>query len=423
MKNTTITALDIGSSQIKVLIASCGADERYEIKGISEVASKGIDSGIVKDIQALSATIRTAIESAEEMAGLKAMNLVANITGKNITDHYGDGRISIPKDEQNKPGEILEEHVEQVISDAKNKSNSILKGFDSLKILHGIPQNYSIDGLDDITNPINMNGLQLNANVYNIFVDQNSLRNLHKAIELSGYHIEPEHFVLNHIAIGKAVLGDDEKRMGCISIDIGGGTCDITLYSKGVIRQVFVVPVAGAGITNDLAIGLKTTPSNAEYIKIQYGNANSSAVSQDLEIEVEGIAGRATQTKSQHLISQIIQRRIEDILAQCYTVSIARYTPELITAGIVLTGGTANLKGIESIVAEAFNMNVKISSPDLSNITGMISRLEDPSYATLIGLLYYARDLYQDGRGSQSSMSRIQNFKIFDKIKNLIKEI
>ncbi|MDZ4121598.1 MAG: cell division FtsA domain-containing protein, partial [Candidatus Cloacimonadaceae bacterium] len=232
-----------------------------------------------------------------------------------------------------------------------------------------------------------------------------------------------EHFVINHIAVGKALLSEDENKMGCITIDIGGGTCDIALYNRGALRQVFVVPLAGDDITNDLAIGLKTTPTNAEYIKTQYGNANSANVSQEIEIEVEGISGRSAQKKSQYLISQIIQRRVEEILSDCYQVSISKYIPELVTAGIVLSGGTANLKGIESLVSEAFNMNVKTSCPDLSSVTGMISRLEDPAYATVIGLLYHARYLNMDGTGTQFSIPKMKDFKLFDKIKNLLKEI
>ncbi len=423
MKNSIITALDIGSTMIRVLIAVYGSDQRFEIKGIGEVLSKGIESGTVKDIQALSICIKAAISEAEKMADVKAQNLVANITGKYISDNYGDGRISIPKDEQNKPGEILEEHIDQVIADAKNKSISLLKGFDSLCILHGIPQSYSIDSMDDIVNPVNMNGFQLHANVYNIFVEQNSLRNLSKAIELAGYQIAQEDFILNHVAVGKAVLSDDEKRMGCISVDIGGGTCDIALYNKGVLRQVFVVPTAGNDITSDLAIGLKTTPSNAEYIKTQYGMADSSNASPELGIEIEGISGRASQQKSQLLISQIIQRRLEDILSNCYQVSISRYKPELITAGIVLSGGTANLTGIDKVVSEAFNMNVKISSPDLSNITGLISRLEDPAYSTVLGLLYSIRERDFQAKGNQFTIPKMKNIKILDKLMNLIKEI
>lgn len=423
MKQYIVTALDIGSSFVRVVIAESGSEDRFEIKGFSELPSKGISGGIVKDIQALSVSIRQAIESAEEMAHTKAQNLVASITGSTITDHYGDGRISIPKDEQNRPGEILPEHTEQVISDAKNKSISILKGFDSLQILHGIPQSFCIDGVDDITNPINMNGFQLNATVYNVFVDQNVLRNLSKAIALAGYEIAPENFVLSHIAIGKAILSEDEKRMGCITIDIGGGTCDISIYNRGILRQVFVVPMAGNEISDDLAIGLKTTPSNAEFIKTKYGFADASLVNQEDEVEVEGISGRASQSKSLYFISQIIQERMKDILAKCYQATISRYKPELITAGIVLSGGTANLKGVDRLISDAFNMSVKRSSPDLSRVTGLISRLEDPSYATVIGLLYYSSELMADERGASFSLSKVKNLKIFDKIKNIIKEI
>jgi len=422
MKHTIIAALDIGSTMIRVLIASFAADQRFEIKGIGETASKGIDNGIVKDIQALSSSIKIAFEEAENMASCSAGKIYVNITGKSIITHYGDGRISIPKTEQNKPGEILDEHITQVIGDAKNKSISILKGFDNLQILHGIPQNFSIDGQDEIINPVNMNGFQLVANVYNIFVEQNPLRNLSKAIELAGYHVEPENFVLNQIAIGKAVLSEDEKKLGCFTLDIGGGTCDIAIYNRDVLQQVYVVPMAGNDITKDLAIGLRTTITNAEYVKTMHGYADSEFINNDTNIEVDGISGRTNQPKSLKVISKVIRSRLDEILSACYQTTLPGYKPELITAGIVLTGGSANLKGIDDVVSEAFNMGVKVASPDLSEITGMISRLEDPSFATAIGLLYYAKDIEPEGRSSQFSMPRLSGSKILDKIKNFIKE-
>ncbi len=423
MKHSIITALDVGSSFIRAIIAQVGSDGRMEIKGVGETQSKGIEAGIVKDIQALSQAIQIALEEAEKSADTKATNIFANITGKNIVTNYGDGRISIPKSETNEPGEISQEHLDQVISDAKNKSNSILKGFDRLHILHGIPQNYIIDGQDDIHNPINMNGFQLNANVYNIFIDVNSIRNLSKSIELAGYEIDPDNFVLNHVAVGKAVLSDDEKRLGCIQIDFGGGTCDISLFDKGILRKVFVVPMAGNDISNDLAIGLKTTLSTAEEIKIEYGVANSELVDKNIEIEVEGISGRASQKKSQFIISQIIQHRLEEILTECYNTAKANYMPEMITAGVVLTGGSANLRGIDTVMADAFNLNVKIAVPDLSMINGMISRLDDPSYATALGLLYYAKDLDTEFKPSGFKLGQISSMKFVDKLKNILKEI
>ncbi|MDZ4182388.1 MAG: cell division protein FtsA [Candidatus Cloacimonadaceae bacterium] len=421
MKNTTITALDVGSSFIRTIIARPGKDSRLEILGISEVPSEGIEKGVVKDIQAVANTIRKALEEAEKTAGIKADNIYVNITGEHIKTHIGDGRISIPTLSPNEPGEISIEHVEQVINDAKN-SVKIQKGFERSKILHGIPQCFIIDGQDDIHNPINMNGFHLIARVYTIFADVTPMRNLSKCIELAGYDVDPDNFVLNHIAIGQSVLSDDERRLGTILIDIGGGTCDISLFNRGTLERVVVVPMAGKAITEDLAIGLKTTIANAEYIKTQFGIALAAGVDPKSEIEVEGISGRSNQRKSQQLVSHVIQHRVEEMLALCYNKLKNLYTPELITAGIVITGGSAKLQEIAQVVENAFNLHVKISMPDISRTNGMISRLDDPSFATALGILYYADGLGKEGKGGSSMLNSFTNFKIFDKIKKALKD-
>jgi len=421
MKQNVITALDIGSSFVRSVIARQQKDRRLEILGISEIPSEGIEKGVVKDIQAVSTCIRKALEEVENLAGTKVVILFANITGEHIKTNIGDGRISIPTLSPNEPGEISQEHVDQVINDAKN-SVKIQKGFERSKILHGIPQSFVIDGQDDIHNPINMNGFHLIARVYSIFSEITPLRNLSKCIELAGYEIDPDNFILSHIASAQAVLSEDERRLGCILIDIGGGTCDISLFNRGVLEKVVVVPMAGSSITEDLAIGLKTTLANAEYIKTQYGNAHAASVDPKLEIEVEGISGRATQRKTQHLVSHVIQHRVEEMLALCYNKLKNSYTPELITAGIVLTGGSANLQMIDKVVEESFNMHVKIATPDLNRLNGMISRLEDPAFATAVGLLYHACEDEREFKSSPFALGNIGKSQVVDKIKKIIKD-
>lgn len=421
MKQGIITALDIGSAYTRAVIARGGKDQRLEILGISEVPSEGIEKGIVKDIQAVSGCIRKALEEAENAAGCKAVNIFANITGEHIRTHIADGRISIPTNSPNEPGEISEEHVEQVINDAKN-GLKIQKGFERSKILHGIPQNYVIDGQDDIHNPVNMNGFHLIARVSTIFADVTPLRNLCKCIELAGYEMDTDNFVLSHIALSHSVISEDEKRLGCILLDIGGGTCDIALYNRGTLEKILVIPMAGSNITEDLAIGLKTTIANAEYIKTQYGVALANAVDPTMEIEVEGISGRASQRKTQQLVSHVIQHRVDEILTLCYNKLKSFYTPELVTAGIVLSGGTANLQQISKVVENSFNMHVKIACPDLTGVNGMITRLEDPAFATAVGLLYYARDLDKELKPGTFFSAGISNLKIMDKIKKIIKD-
>jgi|GEM_PF-142487 cell division protein FtsA len=421
MKNNMITALDIGSSFVRVLIAKTAKDNSLEVLGSSEVPSSGIEKGIVKDIEAVSECVKKALQEAEKASGLKAVNIFTNITGEHIRSNVGDGRISIPSESPNEPGEISQDHVDQVINDAKN-GIKILKGYERATILHGIPQSFVIDGQDDIHNPVKMNGFHLITKVYTIFGDITPLRNLAKCIELAGYDIDPDNFVLNHIAVSEAVLTEDEKRLGTVLIDIGGGTCDISLFRKGVLEKVMVVPMAGSAITEDLAIGLKTTISSAEYIKKEYGNAYAASVDPNVEIEVDGISGRESHSRTQYLVSHVIQHRVEEMLSLCYDKLKNCYTPELVTAGIVLTGGTARLQQIDRVVESAFNMHTKIARPNVSRLTGLVGSLDDPAWATAVGLLYHVAALDRELKTSTFSLGKIKNNKIFDSIKKIIKD-
>lgn len=421
-KQRLITALDVGSSTIRCIMAQQKSEAPLEILAISEVPSSGIEKGIVKDIQAVSDCIKKALAEIENQSGKKPVNIFANITGVHIKTHVGDGRISIPTSSPNEPGEIDQEHVDQVINDAKN-SVKIQKGFERSKILHGIPQSYVIDGQDDIHNPLRMNGFHLITKVYTIFSDLTPLRNLAKCVELAGYEVDQDCFALNHIAIAEAVLSEDERRLGTILVDIGGGTCDISLYRRDTLDNVFVVPMAGSAITEDLAIGLKTTLANAEYIKTQYGVALASSVDPNTEIVVEGISGRDSQIKSQALVSHVIQHRVEEILANCYNRLKNTYTPELVTAGIVITGGTSKLQEIAPLVRSAFNMPVKIALPDQSRLARHDDRLRDPAFATCLGLLYLAAQQERDWKSGSFKLPQFKTTsKLFDNIKRIFKE-
>ncbi|HPB18714.1 MAG TPA: cell division protein FtsA [Candidatus Cloacimonas sp.] len=421
MKQSIITALDIGSSNVRCIIANEIGDGRLEILGIGDYPSEGIEGGVVKDIQALSGCVAKAISTAEKEGKTSASNIYCNITGEHIRTQIGDGRISIPSATPNEPGEITEEHIEQVINDAKN-SVKIQKGLERFRILHGIPHNFVIDNQDDIHNPINMNGFHLIAKVYTILAELTPLRNLSKCIQLAGYEINPENFVLNHIAVSESVLSEDERRLGALVLDIGGGTCDFAIYNRSSLEKISVIPMAGKNITEDLAIGLKTTLGNAEYIKVEYGNALASSVDQSEEIDVEGISGRSASRKSKFLVSHVIQHRVEEMLSLCYTKAKEFYTPELVTSGIILCGGTAKLKNIEIVLSDAFNLHVKIATPDLSRLNGMISRLEDPAYATVIGILYYAAGKNNEHPAKGFSLPNIKGTKIIDKMKKILKD-
>lgn len=422
MKQQIVTALDIGSSNVRVIIAASSKNTEIEIKSIVETTMDGMDKGIVKDIEAVSSCIKCALAEAEQNAKCKAQNIFANISGEHIKTHESVGRISIPGSHANEPGEILSEHVEQVIEDAK-KSLKIQKGFERFRILHGIPQYFEIDGQGEIRNPVNMNGFHLTAHVLSVFADNNTLRNLIKCIELAGYQIEQDNFILSHLAVGLAVLTDDEKNLGCLLLDFGGGTCDLALYNKGTIIKLVVIPMAGNAISRDLAIGLKTTIANAELIKSDHGIAVADLADKEKIISIDGISGRTGISKSQFLISQIIQHRLDDILALCYNAAVTVVPTELITAGVVLTGGMAHLEAIDALITDTFNMHVKPALPDLSGFSGSTLRLEDHAFATAVGLLRYGFDAMQNGKGMQTRTKMGHGINLIEKTKNFIKDI
>jgi len=421
MRATTITALDIGSSFVRVLISQTTTEGRIEIKGIGEIPSDGMDKGLVKDIQAVSNCIKSAMQTAEEAAGCKAENIYINITGEHIRSHSVMGRISISGPLSNEPSEITDEHIAQVVNDAKN-SIKTQKGFERLQILHGLPQFFDIDDQKEIYNPVNMTGYHLTSHVLLVLADITSIRNLLKCVEVAGYNVDPNNIVLSHIAAGLATLSEDERRLGAVLIDIGGGCCDIAFYNKGNLIQTSVTPMAGNNITRDLAIGLRTTVTHAEIVKIEYGNAVSDDLEATQEISVDGISGRSSTNVKVNHISMIIQSRLSEFMETCYQFIKGAYPTELITAGVVITGGTAKLRGVDSFISDLFNLPVKIGYPDLSRLSGAISRLEDPAYATSIGLIYYGMDLVKEGKPSFLPRIKLSKENILTKCMTYLKE-
>lgn len=417
MSKHIITALDIGTTKICAIIASYIEDNKLEVKGIGWCDSDGLDKGVVKDIQATSESIRKALEDAESQAKCNAENIFMGITGEHIRSINTIGRISISGPLGNEPSEIQQEHVDQVLEDAK-KSIRIQKGMERHQILHGIPQYYEIDGHDSIQNPINMSGFHLTAHVNIILADVTAIRNLKKCVELAGYEVDE--IVLEHLACSMSILTDVEKKLGCVLIDLGGGTSDISVFYQNSLYATYVVPSGGNNVTNDLAIGLRTTPKFAEYLKIEYGNCQSQTVDESQEVTVEGISGRSSTTQKTRHIAMIIQHRMDEILAQCYRMAVQNYLPDRLTAGVVLTGGGALTKKTADLATGIFNLPVKIGYPDISKLSGPISRMEDPQYATVIGLLYYA--IENDTYFTQNLSSRKLPSLSFKKIIDFFKE-
>ncbi len=388
MKQTNIiTALDIGTTKICAIIAVLNDDRSLEVKGVGSSKSDGLVNSLVIDIMKASSAIRSALNQAEEMAECKAQNIYVGIAGDYIKSQNTLGRISLSTG--NEATEVTPEHLSNVISNARNNVK-IQQGNERMEVIHAIPQFFDIDGQDGIMNPLNMTGFNLTAYVHVVMADMNIMKNIIKCIEICSYTVQD--IILEPIASSFAVLNEVEKDLGSILIDIGGGTTDIAVFFKNSIRFSAVIPLGGTNITNDIAIGLHTSPANAEKIKIEKGNTISKDIPKDLTIKIEGIAGRDAKQKRLRYISEIIEARMREIMEDAYKILNENHELKLITAGLTITGGASLLRNCDRLAEGVFNMSTKIGYPQLDRLSGPTDRLQSPKFATAVGILYYVQN-------------------------------
>ena len=413
-----ITAIDIGTTKICVIIAQLNEENKLEVKGIGTSKSDGMVNGIVVDIMKASKSMGDAIKEAEDMATFKAKNVYVGIAGEHIKSQNTIGRISLTSGAH--PCDIDQQHVENVISNSKNNVK-IQQGNERLEIIHAIPQYFTIDDQDGIMNPVNMSGFNLSAHVHIVMADINALRNINKCIEIAGYKVEDSY--LEPIASSHAVLDDVEKGLGSIIIDIGGGTTDIAVFYKDSIRFSAVLPIGGMNITHDLSVGLHTSPQNAEKLKLELGTSISEQIPNDELIEIEGIGGREPKKKKLKYMTEIIEARMREIFEGAYKILNEHHDLNLITAGLVLTGGASLLRDSSALAEQIFNMPTKIGYPFLDELAGPTERLENPKYATSVGILYYVYDELKNREDKITSIKIGNSFTLFwKKIKEIFKD-
>ena len=390
MSEKIITAIDLGSSKIRVIIACLHENNKFEIKGIGCSESRGIENGLVRDLQKTAESIKKSVEIAEEQAKMEAENFFVAISGQHIKTRNTEGRVSVAVG--NQPSEIEDTHIELVKNDA---INSIKReaGSERLDILHCIPQTYDIDNQKGVLNPLGMSGYSITVHTHIILAETSHIRNIKRAFDMAQF-TEPN-IVLGSIATAEAVTNEDERRLGCIILDIGKGTSDLMIYHNTYLKTYLSIPKGGFLITQDIAIGLRTPPIAAENLKIEYGNALPSTIKPELTAEIEGIGGRLPQKKPLVFISEIIKVRLNEILDTCYREILSEFNRlDTLTAGLILTGGTSLTPNIHYLIEDenGFNLPCKIGYPEIRKLSGAISMLDNPMYSCVIGLLYYAMD-------------------------------
>ncbi|VVD88365.1 MULTISPECIES: cell division protein FtsA [Pandoraea] len=378
-----LVALDIGTSKVVAVVAELRPEGRYEVIGLGQSESRGLKKGVVVNIEATVQSIQRALEEAELMADCKITNVFTGIAGSHIRSFNSSGMVAI------KDKEVTQTDVARVIETAK----AINIPTDQ-QVLHILTQEFIIDGQEDVREPIGMSGIRLEVKVHIVTGAVSAAQNIVKCVRRCG--LEVNDLILQPLASSISVLTEDEKELGVVLIDIGGGTTDIAIFSEGAIRHTAVIPIAGDQITSDIAMAVRTPTPDAEDIKIQHGIAKQSLADPDEMIEVPGLGERGPRTLSRQALAAVIEPRVEELFSLVQQVVRESGYEELLSSGIVLTGGAAMMPGMVELGEDIFLKPVRIGVPEYAG--GLADVVRSPRYATAMGLLLEGRSQRMRGR-------------------------
>ncbi|ALD91612.1 cell division protein FtsA [Cupriavidus gilardii] len=378
-----LVGLDIGTSKVAAVVAELRPDGSYEVIGMGQSESKGLKKGVVVNIEATVQSIQKALEEAELMADCKIAEVFTGIAGSHIRSFNSSGMVAI------KDKEVTQTDVARVIETAKAVNIPT-----DQQILHILTQEFIIDGQEDVREPIGMSGIRLEVKVHIVTGAVSAAQNIVKCVRRCG--LEVHDLILQPLASSLAVLTEDEKELGVVLVDIGGGTTDIAIFSEGAIRHTAVIPIAGDQITNDIAMALRTPTPDAEDIKIQYGIAKQAIADPEEMIEVPGVGDRGTRTLSRQALAAVIEPRIEELYSLVHQVVRESGYEELLSSGIVITGGTAMMPGMVELGEDIFLKPVRVGVPEYRG--NLHEVVKSPRYSTVMGLLLEGRVQRMRGR-------------------------
>jgi cell division protein FtsA len=378
-----IVGLDIGTSKIVAVVAQMQSDGHFEVVGLGQHESRGLKKGVVVNIESTVASIQRALEEAELMADCKIRSVYTGIAGSHIRSFNSSGMVAI------KDKEVSEADMARVIETAKAVNIPT-----DQQILHVLPQEFIIDGQEDIREPIGMSGVRLEVKVHIVTGAVSAAQNIVKCVRRCG--LEVQDLILQPLASSVSVLSQDERELGVVLVDIGGGTTDIAIFTGGAIRHTAVLPIAGDQITNDIAMALRTPTQDADEIKLRFGIGKQSLVDPEERIEVPGLGDRGPRQLSRQALAAVIEPRVEELFALVHQVIRESGYEELLSSGVVITGGTALLPGVVELAEDIFLKPVRIGMPSYSG--GLADMVRSPRYATAVGLLEEARLQRMRGR-------------------------
>ena len=395
-----IVGLDIGTSNVKAIVGELLNDNSISIVGLGSHASKGMDKGGVNDLNLVVQSVKRAVHEMELMADCSVSSVFMAISGRHVKCQNESGMVPINNQE------VTQEDVDNVIHAARSVPIAAER-----RLLHVLPQEFTIDVQEGIKNPIGMSGVRMEAQAHIITCADDMAKNLVKCVERC--ELTADQLIFSALASSYAVLTDDEKELGVCVVDIGGGTIDMVIYTDGAIRHTAVIPAAGNQITSDIAKIFRTPISHAEEIKIKHACALKDMVSMEENIVVHSVGGRPSRAMSRHTLAEVIEPRYQELFELVHDEIRVSGLEEQIAAGIVLTGGTAKMEGAVEFAEEIFQMPVRVGKP--IGMKGLSEYVEDAKFATVVGLLQYGKEhvigqLAMKNKLSEGVWQRIQSW-------------
>jgi cell division protein FtsA len=373
--------LDIGTTKICSIVLTGGEKQgTYKIIGCASTQSAGVHRGVIANIEQTVNAIKQVIYDVEHQAGVKVSEVVVGIAGDHIDSLSTVSTVSISNTNQIVTLDDVNRAIEELRRSKISKDR---------RIIHIVPYEFIIDEQDGITQPVGMYGLRLQANVHIVTGKETAVRNIHLCVENAGLKVKS--VILEPIASSAALLSEDEKEVGVCLIDIGGGTTDITIFKDNVLRFTSVIAIGGSKITDDVKQGFGTTKIEAERIKCDYGYTfKPSIMSKEEKLMIRGVGGSPHKEVNKEALCDIIQPRVEEIFEMCNEEIIKSGFANGLGAGIVLTGGSSLLKGVDELAQRIFNIPVKVGYPSSDKYLGLSSEIESPKYSTAVGLALFA---------------------------------
>ena len=409
----TIVGIDIGTTKVCTIVAQLSDSGRLNILGVGVTPSKGLDKGIVVNIDNAVSAIETSIEKAERLTGYRIGTAFVGVSGRHISSLNSRGVVAVQRPDQ----EITRSDIARAVEAAQAVAIPTQR-----EIIHVIPRAYILDGYEGIRDPIGMSGSRLEVETHIVTGEVMAIQNLIRSVQRSGIGIDE--LVLQPLASGEAVLSAEDKDRGVVLVDIGGGTSDVAIFVQGGVWHTSVISLGGHHFTNDITYVLHTPPNTAEYLKLRYGSAiadeEGDEYDDEREIEIDILNANEKQKINRTLLNQILQARAEELVELIYQeIRRSGYEGRL-PAGVVLTGGGAQLARLDELMRDMLGLPVRIGLP--VDLAGLTDALESPSFATCVGLLRWGMRNGSALSPSQRSTDVSGKGSTYERLMNWLKE-